>query len=98
MDNKLTPWLIRVHENQTVKDGPIPTRDHLVFRKDRLAYLPSRCNLTSIGMRDSHPGPLFMFQDGCMLIHQTFGILLDNVLDQLHLNLSFTASELELQL
>ena len=33
-------------ENQTIEDGPIPTRDHLVSRKDRLAYLPSRCNPT----------------------------------------------------
>ena len=84
MDNKLTPRLIRVKIKQS-KTDPFRQGVTLFLGKTGSPICPVDAILPYLAVRDNRPGPLFIFRDGRMLTRQTFGTLLDNVLDQLHL-------------
>ena len=97
MDNKLTPRLIRVKIKQS-KTDPFRQGVTLFLGKTGSPICPVDAILPYLAVRDNRPGPLFIFQDCCMLTRQTFSTLLDNVLDHPQENLTLTALELEPQL
>ena len=67
------------------KTDPFRQGVTLFLGKTGLPICPVDAILPYLAVRDNRPGPLFILQDGRMLTRQTFGNLLDNVLDQLHL-------------
>ena len=67
------------------KTDPFRQGITLFLGRTGLLICPIDAILPYLAVRDNRLGPLFILQDGRMLTRQTFGNLLDNVLDQLHL-------------
>ena len=85
IDDKDSPQLLRVRIKQSKTDPFRQGVDIYLGRTDE-AICPIRGILPYLARRGSHPGPLFMFQDGRALTRQLLSAEINRLLTELHID------------
>jgi len=85
VDKKSDPQLLRVVIKQS-KTDPFRLGVTLFLGKTSSPICPVEPLLPYIAVRDGQPGPLFILEDGRMLVCQLFSTIMDDILDKLHLD------------
>jgi len=85
VDKKSDPRLLRVVIKQS-KTDPFRLGVTLFLGKTSSPICPVEALLPYIAVRGGKPGPLFILEDGRMLTRQLFSTLLDDILEELHLD------------
>ena len=83
--NKDSPQLLRIRIKQS-KTDPFRQGVDIYLGRTGEEIFPVRGILPYLTQRGSHPGPLFIFQDGRMLTRYLFSTAVDELLTELHID------------
>ena len=85
IDNKDHPQLLRIRIKQS-KTDPFRQGVDIYLGRTGEGICPIKGILPYLAQRGSHPGPLFLFQDGRMLTRHLFSMAVDELLTELHMD------------